>query len=99
MWLNDKEEQIFGPFSKFIESHQDKKFRFVYDNGIELIVEFFAEYESENGLEINEEGYEEYWEMAFKILEIIKDDKNTNEVGKYILVNYHSIPQKYEIAK
>lgn len=97
MWLNDKEEKIYGPFADFIESNEDKKYRFIYNNGDELIVEFFTEYESENGLEPEEEGYEEYWEMAFRILEVINDDKNIYEVGKYILVNYHSVPKSYNV--
>lgn len=99
MWLNDKEEKIYGPFSDYIESHENEKFKFVYADGVELIVEFFTEHESENGIELNEEGYEEYWESAFRILEIINDDKNIYEIGKYILVNYHSIPQTYEVVK
>lgn len=97
MWLNDKEEKIYGPFSKYIDDHKNEKFKFVYDNGVELIVEFFTEYESENGLETKEEGYEEYWEMAFKILEVLKDDKNTHNVEQYIIVNYHNVPKTYSI--
>lgn len=100
MWLNDKEELIFGPFSNYIHKNKDKKFEFVYEDGADLIVELFVdEYESENGLELNESGYEEYWEMAFKILEVKKDDKNIHEVGKYILVNYHCIPKLYNAIK
>jgi len=96
MWLNNKEEKIYGPFSNFIEKHEDEKLRFIYADGVELIVEFYTEYESDNGLELNDENYEEYWESAFKIVEVVKDEKNVYQVGKYILVNYHSIPQKYE---
>ena len=99
MWLNDKEEKIYGPFAKYIESNDYGKFRFVYADGVELIVEFETEYESENGLELNEEGYEEFWESAFKIIKVIKDDKNTHEIGKYVLVNYHCVPQSYEVIK
>lgn len=51
MWLNDKEEKIYGPFSKYIENHEDRRFRFIYEDGCELITEFFTEYESDNGLE------------------------------------------------
>lgn len=96
MWLNDKEEKLYGPFSKYIENHEDGKFRFVYEDGCELVTEFFTEYESDNGLEPNEKEYEEYWESAFKILKVIKDDKNIYEAGKYVLVNYHCIPVRYE---
>ena len=99
MWLNNNEEKIYGPFSKYIENNEDKKFKFVYDDGVELIVEFETEYESDNGLELSEEGYEEYWESAFKIIDVVKDDKNIYEVGKYVLVNYHNVPKTYESIK
>ena len=99
MWLNDKEEKIYGPFADFIEQNKNKSFKFIYDNGDELIVEFCTEYESENGLELKEEGYEEYWEMAFKILKVVKNDKNIYEVGKYVLVNYHNVPKHYSVIK
>lgn len=99
MWLNDKEEKIYGPFSDYVEKHEDEKFRFIYADETELIVEFETFYESENGLELNDENYEEFWESAFKIVKVVKDDKNIHEVGKYVLVNYHCIPQTYEVVK
>ena len=99
MWLNDKEEYVYGPFSDYVESHESEKFKFKYSDGTELIVEFETEYESENGLDLNDDGYEEYWEMAFKILKILKDNKNTYSAEQYVLVNYHNIPQKYEAVK
>ncbi len=95
MWLNDKEERIYGPFAQYIEENIDKRFRFTYSSGLELVVEYETEYESENGLDINDDGYEEYWEMAFKIIEVVNDDTNLYEVGGYILVNYLSIPMKF----
>ena len=99
MWLNDKEENIYGPFSDYVERHENEKFKFTYSDGTELIVEFETEYESENGLDLNDDGYEEYWEMAFKILKVLKDDKNTYSAEQYVLVNYHCIPQQYEVIK
>ena len=99
MWLNDKEEKIYGPFLDYIESHENEKFRFVYADGTELIVEFETFYESENLLEPDDKNYEEFWESAFKILKVVKDDKNIYEVGKYVLVNYHSVPQKNEVVR
>ena len=97
MWLNEKEEDTYGPFSKYIDEHENETFRFIYADGAELLVKFETEYESDNGLALHEEDYEEYWETAFKIIDVIKDDKNIFEIGKYVLVNYHTVPQKYEV--
>lgn len=97
MWLNDREENIFGPFADYIHNHEGEKIKFIYGDGTELIVELFVdEYESENGLDLHDKDYEEYWEMAFKIIEIVKDDKNLYKTGKHVLVNYHCVPKNYE---
>ena len=100
MWLNSKEEATFGPFLKYIYEHEDNNFRFTYADGTELVVYLHLyEFESDNGLDINEDGYEEYWEMAFEIIKVIKDDKNLFSTGDKVLVNYHTVPDKYEIEK
>ena len=100
MWLNNKEEKIMGPFLKYINENEESNYVFTYENGTELLVSLHLyEYESDNGLDINEDGYEEYWEMAFEIIEVIKDDKNNYSVGDKILVNYHTIPKTYRVSK
>ena len=98
MWLNDKEKQIFGPFIEYIEANEERKFKFVYGDGSELIVELDTQYESDNGLELEDKEYEEYWEAAFKILEVLKDDNNVYSSGDFILVNYHNIPISYQVV-
>lgn len=97
MWLNDKEETIFGPFMDYVYKHEDDDFKFVLEDGAELIVSLHLyEYESDNGLGAKEKGFEEYWEMAFEIKSVIKDDKNIYQKGDKVLVNYHNVPYSYE---
>lgn len=99
MWFNKNEEKAFKPFYDFIYENEDKQFRFKYQNGVEIIVALHLyEFESDNGLESKDSNYEEYWEMAFAIIKIIHDDANKLKTGDKILVNYHTIPELFEIA-
>ena len=100
MWLNDKEEAVFGPFLKYIYEHENDTFEFEYADGRKLTVRLdLYEFESDNGLDSKEKGYEEYWEMSFEIVSILKDDKNSIKPGDKLLVNYHTIPNSYKALK
>lgn len=100
MWLNKNEEARFGPFAKFVHENEDSDFLFECTDGAQIIARLYLyEFESDNGLDLNDSGYEEYWEMAFEIKEIIKDDTNVYSVGGKILINYHNIPKKYDVVR
>lgn len=98
MWLNKFEESIYGPFSDFIEKNIDKEFIFELNDGAVLVVkDETGDFESDNGLDSNEEGYEEYWERGFKIIKIIKDDANKYKIDQRFCINYHCIPNSYKV--
>lgn len=100
MWLNKFEEKEYGPFSDYIDAHPNEKILFEYKDGSKLIVkDDSGDFESDNGLDLHEQGYEEYWERVFEIIEVIKDDKNIYQKEKYVSVNYHSIPLRYSVIK
>ena len=97
-WLNEYEEKIIGPFYDFVLKNTDKVFLFDLNDGAVVKVKFDTEGESDNDLEPDEEGYEEYREAYFEIIEIIKDDTNTYSVGQLIAINYHCLPNSYELV-
>lgn len=100
MWLNENEEKVFKPFLDYIYEHEDSDFEFDYPDGRKLLVHLYLyEYESDNGLDTKEKDFEEYWEMAFEIISIIEDSKDTLKPGDKLLVNYHSIPSSYNSLK
>jgi len=100
MWLNKFEKDIYGPFSNFVDGNEDKELLFELVDGAVLVVkDDTGDFESDNGLDINEKGYEEYWERGFIIVKIIKDDGNIYKVNGRFCVNYHCIPKKYSIYK
>lgn len=100
MWLNKYEEAKFGPFAKCVYENENSDFAFEYSDGTKIMVNLYLyEYESDNGLDLSDPKYEEYWEMAFVVKEIIKDDANIYVPGDKILVNYRNIPDSYKVVK
>ncbi len=76
----------FEKLFRFTHSHANGKYT-LYDNeGRSVEAVYDTDYESDNGLDVDEEGYEEYWCIAFKR---ISD-------GCLFEVNYHQIPVKGE---
>ncbi len=51
-------------------------------------------FDTDNGLDIDEEGYEEYYACAIEILEILEDNTGTLKVGMLMEINYHNWPKK-----
>lgn len=99
MWLNEKEGQIIGPFKKAIEEHESEKWIFELNDNSILEVALDGEYESDNDLDVGEEGYEEYFAMLFIVLNVINDDSNTHFVGELIEINYQNLPKSFNLKK
>lgn len=97
-WLNQNEEQIIGPFYDFIFKNEDKTMLFELNDGAIVKVKFDTEGESDNNLELDDEGYEEFREAYFEIIEIVKDDSNSYIKGQLIAINYHCVPNSYKIV-
>ena len=97
-WLNEYEEKIIGPFYDFVFKNENKIFLFELNDGAVVKVKFDTESEMDNNLELDEEGYEEFREAYFEIVEIIKDDTNTYSIGQLIAINYHCLPNSYKLA-
>lgn len=97
-WLNEYEEKIIGPFYDFVLSNTKRLFVFELNDGAIVKVRFDTEGESDNNLDLNEDGYEEFREAYFEILDIIKDDTNSYTVGQLIAINYHCVPNSYKLV-
>ena len=96
MLLNLKEEKEMIPFMDYVTKNADSIFVFSMRDGSILKVKMFnREFESDNGLNLDDPNYEEYWEMPFEVVEIIKDEANKYLVGDKFCINYHCIPTSY----
>lgn len=82
--INRNEKQFFDKLYKFVHEHVTEIYDIYFDEVTNQKVTFETDYETDNGLEINDKRYEEYCEMLFK---------PSNGEG-YVIINYHTLPYK-----
>ncbi len=74
----------------------NEKYILEFENG--MIVEVTSDtcYETDNGLDIHEEGYEEYNACAMRVEKVISaaDNDNNFEIGRLIEISYHNYPKR-----
>ncbi len=58
------------------------KYKFIDASGQNIIASFVTDYETDNGLELEDPNYEEFYGIAFK----------NEETGSCFEVNYHNLP-------
>ena len=91
--FNKIEDRLMIPFMKFKDEKQENNFILEYNDSTVLKVAFDTSYESDNGLDLDEEGYEEYWGVAFELKEIVKEGNSVPcKIGELFEVNYKNFP-------
>lgn len=67
-----------------------------WKNGMEIKGDIDTIYETNNGLEMDEEGYQEYYACAFNVLVILNssEEKSNIEVGGLIEVSMQDPPMR-----
>lgn len=81
MGFYEKENNGFSEFYRYVLKHSNETYVFVYGEK-NITATFDCMYESDNGLEDNEDGYDEYHAISFLDLE-------TKELFE---VNYSNLP-------
>ena len=81
MGFYEKENNGFSEFYRYVLKHNNETYVFVYGEK-SITATFDCMYESDNGLEDNEDGYDEYHAISFLDLE-------TKELFE---VNYSNLP-------
>ena len=81
MGFYEKENNGFSEVYRYISKHSNKTYLFIYDSK-SITATFDCMYETDNGLEEDEAGYEEYHAIGFLNLE-------TNELFE---LNYNNMP-------
>lgn len=82
--INKNEKRFFDKLYKYVHEHINEKYDIYFDEKTNQKAIFETDYETDNGLEINDKRYEEYCEMLFK---------PSNGKG-YVIINYHTLPYK-----
>ncbi len=81
MGFYEKEHNGFSKLYCYVLKHKSETYTLIYDNNT-IIATFDCMYESDNGLENNEEGYDEYHAICFL-------NVDTNELFE---INYNNLP-------
>jgi hypothetical protein len=64
--INLHEIETFEILYKFIHEHDEGKYQITFQDGTEVSAEYDTDYETDNGLDIDDAEYEEYIAIVFK---------------------------------
>lgn len=82
MMLNQNEAGKFWNLLSFVHTHIKGNYKLKLDDGRMLECKYFTSCESDNGLDLDDSNYEEYWIIVFENL----------AAHKLFEVNYHNTP-------
>ena len=94
MYFSDTEKQIMGNLFKSINENESELYTLSFSNGDIFAAKADTCYETDNGLDENEKGVEEFHACAFRIVEIFVNKSGSLEKGKLIEISYHNYPQE-----
>lgn len=94
MFFSDNEKQVMGKFFSAIDRESSQIYVLTFFNGDVVEAKVDTCYETDNGLDDNDPGFEEYHACAMRITKIFVDKSKTLEEGKLIEINYHNYPQQ-----
>jgi len=95
MFFSELEDKLMRPFAKSLRTHPKSLIKMKLQDGAELLVSFDTCYESDNGLEMDEQGYEEFFCYLFKVRKILsasKENATAYQEGTFFEINYHTLP-------
>lgn len=91
---NEQEKKLMLPLMLFKEKTGGKEFIFEYIDKTIIKAIYNTSFESDNGLDLDEEGYEEYWACAFELKKILKHGNSVPcKVGELFELNYRNFPK------
>lgn len=99
MLFSEKEVNVISNLFQSINNNNHEIYTLIFHDGsiIETIVDTC--YETDNGKEIDDIQYEEYYAVAMRIINIIKDSENKYVINDLIEINYHNYPKEIYTSK
>lgn len=64
--ISSHETETFDLLYNFVHEHLGGVYQLAFQNGAEMAAEYDTDYETDNGLEFEDAGYEEYIAVIFK---------------------------------
>ncbi len=103
MWFNNIEKENLSPFIRSLRESRTELFKLVWNDKATIYASYETAYESENGLDEDDPDYEEYYVCVVKVHQILQDigdhDLEIPDEGCLYEINYHNIPDCYELLK
>ncbi len=95
MFFSKQEEKIIGNLFKDISEEPHKIYILEFNDGSILKAQMDTCYESDNGLEEDDEQYQEYYACAMEIIKVIKDTTPEKKYKEHMLIeiNYLNYPK------
>jgi len=95
MFFSKQEEKIIGNLFKDISEEPHKIYILEFNDGSILKAQMDTCYESDNGLEEDDEQYQEYYACAMEIIKVIKDTTPEKKYKERMLIeiNYLNYPK------
>lgn len=96
VFFSNKEKQIMENLFLSISVNVNRKYILTYPDGDVIETQVDACYETDNGLEVDDPDYEEYYACTMKIVKIIVDKSKILTENNLIEINYHNYPQQIQ---
>lgn len=104
MFKNQSEEKLMKSLLNFFEKYRNKNIIIRWNDGTEIKAQIDTFYETDNGLELDDKDFEEYYGCAIIITEVINlpnyiknsihyPEKGEIKNGAYVEISYHNTPE------
>lgn len=95
MAMFHEEERNTTSFLEAYEGeHRGEPLVLEFREGDSYKCQFDTAYESDNGLEVDDSGYDEFYELVYKVLEVIIPGPNCEKPECGLCINYRNFPVK-----
>ena len=64
--INPHETEAFDFLYNFVHKHAEGVYYLTFQDGVQISAEYDTDYETDNGIDIDDDGYEEYIAIVFK---------------------------------
>ncbi len=94
MLFHEEEKSTTAILETYEDKHPSTLVILEFKEGDSYKCRFDTAYESENGLELDDPKYDEYYELVYKVEEVITSGPNCENPEHIIFINYKHFPTK-----
>lgn len=94
MFLNEKEEKIISHFLSRLNQYDIEEMKLLWLDGSVVFANFDTCFEDDNGLDEDDEAYEEFTTFVFKVIDISGNPPVFITEDDFFCVNYRNFPDE-----